>query len=130
MTLEKLYEDVYKRLSDDAGLTSKLGSGRVLDFGADSEIPGPYITIGGTHEVEGRTISDCERKAYVRLHIWSDYRGRKEIIEIEREVERALSGPTSEGEEYLFESFQILLDDDGWMHGVLVMRIYIQVSDS
>jgi hypothetical protein len=126
MTLEDIYKDVYARLSDDAALTGKIGPGKVFDFEAVTETPGPYIVIGDTHETEGRTLDGDERKVSVRLHIWSKYRGRKEIIEIEREAERAMSGPSATGEEYLFESFQVLMDDDGWMHGVLVMRIYIE----
>jgi hypothetical protein len=98
---------------------------KVFDFEPDEETPGPYVVIGDTHEVEGRTMADDERKVFVRLHIWSSYRGRKEVIGIERDIEAAL-----EGSEYLFESFQVLLDESDWMHGVVVYRTYIERDDA
>ena len=121
MTLEALHEDVYKRLTEHAPLAALLAGEKVYDFEPDEEVPGPYVIVGDTHEVEGRTMGDDERKVFIRLHIWSSYRGRKEVIQLEREVEAALNG-----DEYIFESFQVLLDDDGWMHGVVVFRTYIE----
>jgi hypothetical protein len=125
MTLLELYEDVYRRLTEYAPLTDLLKGERVYDFEPDTEVPGPYIAIGDTHEVEGRTLSDDERKVFIRLHIWSSYHGRKEIVQIEREVESALTGETSGSDGYLFESFQIILDGSGWMHGVVVFRTHM-----
>lgn len=124
MTLEALYEDVYGRLVGHGALTALLKGDGVYDFLPDEEVEGPYIVIGDTHEVEGRTIDDGERKVFVRLHIWSSYRGRREIVRIEREIEAALAGDT-----YLFESFQIIRDEDGWMHGIVVLRTYIEKED-
>ena len=121
MTLEALYEDVYKKLTEYAPLTALLRGDRVYDFEPDDEVEGPYVVIGDTHETEGRTMADSERKVFVRLHIWSSYHGRREVIRIEREIENAL-----EGDQYLHESFQILKSDDSWMHGVVVLRTYIE----
>jgi hypothetical protein len=125
MLLSGLYEDVYRRLTGHEPLADLLNGEKVYDFEPDEETPGPYVVIGDTHEVEGRTIADEERKVYVRLHIWSSYRGRKEVIGIEREIEAALGES-----EYLFESFQVLLDESGWMHGVVVYRTYIERNDA
>jgi hypothetical protein len=124
MTLLGLYEDIYKRLTEYSLLTELLSGEKVYDFEPDEETPGPYVVIGDTHEVEGRTLADGERKVFVRLHIWSSYRGRKEVIGIERKIEEAMKG-----DEYLFESFQVILDESDWMHGIAVFRTYIERDD-
>jgi hypothetical protein len=85
------------------------------------DTPGPYIVIGDTFDSEGRVMSDDERRVEIRLHIWSSYSGRAQLIDIEQAVEGAME---SAEQVYLFESFQILRDED-WMHGVVVFRTYI-----
>jgi hypothetical protein len=125
MTLSGLYEDIYRRLIGYSPLTTLLNGDKVYDFEPDEETQGPYIVIGDTHEVEGRVMDGEERKVFVRLHIWSSYQGRKEVIDIERKIEEAM-----EGDMYLFESFQVLLDESGWMHGVAVFRTYIERNDA
>lgn len=124
MTLEALYEDVYSRLSGNSALMALLKGDGIYDFIPGEQVKGPYIVIGDTHEVEGRTIDAGERKVFVRLHIWSSYRGRREIVRIERAIEVALSDGA-----YLFESFQIVHDEDDWMHGIVVLRTYIDKED-
>lgn len=127
MTLEALYKDVYESLTGHVALTALLGGPKVYDFEPEEpdEVEGPYIVIGDTHEVEGRTMDDGERKVFVRLYIWSSYRGRKEVIEIEREIEAAL-----DGDRYYYESFQVLPSDEGWRHGVVIFRTFIERNDT
>lgn len=124
MTLEALYEDVYSRLAGNSALMALLKGDGIYDFIPGEQVKGPYIVIGDTHEVEGRTIDAGERKVFVRLHIWSSYRGRREIVRIERAIEAALTDGA-----YLFESFQIVRDEDDWMHGIVVLRTYIDKED-
>lgn len=121
MRLAELYRDVYARLTGDDALVALLGGERVFDFMPGEETPGPYIVIGDTFDSEGRVMSDEERRVEVRLHIWSSYRGRAQVIEIEQAVEAAMENADHV---YIFESFQILRDED-WMHGILVFRTYI-----
>ena len=121
MKLAELYRNVYARLTGDDALVALLGGERVFDYMPGEETPGPYIVIGDTFDSEGRVMSDEERRVEVRLHIWSSYRGRAELINIEQAVEAAME---SAEQVYIFESFQILRDED-WMHGVLVFRTYI-----
>ena len=121
MKLKNLYEDVYARLTGNDALVALLGGERVFDFMPGEETPGPYIVIGDTFDSEGRVMSDEERRVEVRLHIWSSYRGRAQLIDIEQAVEAAME---SAEHVYIFESFQILRDED-WMHGIIVFRTYI-----
>jgi hypothetical protein len=123
--LKNLYEDVYARLTGDDALVALLGGERVFDFMPGEETPGPYIVIGDTFDSEGRVMSDEERRVEVRLHIWSSYRGRAQLIDIEQAVEAAME---SAEHDYFFESFQILRDED-WMHGIIVFRTYIDRTE-
>ena len=121
MRLKQLHEDVYSRLVGHTPLVEILGGERVFDFMPGEDTPGPYIVIGDTFDSEGRVMSDDERRVEIRLHIWSSYSGRAQLIDIEQAVEGAME---SAEQVYLFESFQILRDED-WMHGVVVFRTYI-----
>ena len=123
MTLEDLYADIYARLSDNEELSDLIGADRIFDYLPDESVPGPYIVIGDTNEVEGRLLNDEERKVFIRLHVWSSYAGRKETIDISRKVEKILSKDTNL---YIYESLQILHDDEQWVHGILVFRTYIE----
>lgn len=125
MKLSAIFEDVYARLTGDSALVALLGGERVFDFMPGEETPGPYIVIGDSFDTEGRVMSDEERRVEVRLHIWSSYRGRSQVVEIEQAVEAAMLGA---GQVYFFESFQILRDDD-WMHGVVVFRTYLDRTE-
>ena len=122
MRLAELYRDIYARLTGNDALVTLLGGERVFDYMPDERTPGPYIVIGDTFDTEGRVMSDEERRVEIRLHIWSSYRGRAQVIEIEQAVEAAME---SASQVYIFESFQILRDED-WMHGVVVFRTYIE----
>ena len=121
MKLSDLYRDIYARLTGSDALVTILGGERVFDYMPGEETPGPYIVIGDTFDTAGRVMADEERRVEVRLHIWSSYRGRAQLIDIEQAVEGAMDGPEHV---YIFESFQILRDGD-WMHGVIVYRTYI-----
>lgn len=121
MKLSDLYRDIYARLTGYDALVMLLGGERVFDYMPGEETPGPYIVIGDTFDSEGRVMSDEERRVEIRLHIWSSYRGRAELINIEQAIEAAME---SADHVYIFESFQILRDED-WMHGVIVFRTYL-----
>ena len=90
MRLAELYRDIYARLTGNDALVAILGGERVFDYMPDEKTPGPYIVIGDTFDTEGRVINDEERRVEVRLHIWSSYRGRAQVIEIEQAVEAAM----------------------------------------
>lgn len=123
MTLAELYKDIYRRLNESEELSALIGTKRIYDYMPDDSVAGPYVVIGDTNEVEGRLISDTERKVYIRLHIWSSYRGRSQTISIERIIESIL---TQDKNNYIFENFQLLHDDEQWVHGVVVFRTYIE----
>ena len=64
----------------------------------------------------GRILSDTERVWYQTLDVWSEYQGRKEVLEIIDLVKGLL--PT----EWFLEEFYVLDDPSGWYHGVGVIK--------
>ena len=124
MTLQELYEDLYARLSENEELTEIMGEGKILDYMPDDSdaILEPYVVIADTNEIEGRLMNDTDRQVTIRLHIWSDYEGRIEVIQIEQAIEKALE---TENSGYNFESFEIMRNGKYEEQGVLTLRYYI-----
>lgn len=78
---------IYQALTNDVTLMAKI-------TGVFDEVPEnqdyPYITLGETtinpYNTFGRKGKDTTRT----LHIWSDYEGNKEVLEIFSDIERIL----------------------------------------
>ena len=122
MTLVELLEDVYLKLTSSVELENLLGGEvKIYDFLPGSETPGPYVVIGDVQETEGRVLSAEERQVNLRIIIWSSYRGRSQCIAIARQIEDIL-----ENSDYIFESFDINRDSEGWTQGILTFRIYTE----
>ena len=122
MTLVELLEDVYLKLTSSVELENLLGGiEKIYDFLPGSETPGPYVVIGDIQETEGRVLSAEERQVNLRIIIWSSYRGRSQCIAIARQIENIL-----EKSDYIFESFDMNRDSEGWTQGILTFRIYIE----
>lgn len=75
----------------DAGLVSALGGGQVFDD-VPREAPFPYITIGDIDTRDWSTQSSRGHEHTVTLHLWSRYRGRKQVQDLIAEVDRILDG--------------------------------------
>jgi len=93
----------------------------------------PYIVVG---EISARNWSskfENGQEITVTLHIWSQYRGRKETDIIANEIEQALTSSDLElGNSFLgsfqkFESYDLIIDMDGiTRHGIIKMRYLIE----
>ena len=127
MELSGLIENVFSRLNESDALKAIIGTGKV--FGTNPYPPpasGPYVVIGDFTMDEGRLLNDSERVVYVTIHLWSSYKGMKEIIQMEQAVEEAMLAPPNPGGLYVYDSFRAFRDiEEGWMHGVLSFRVYI-----
>ena len=75
----------------DAGLVSALGGGQVFDD-VPREAPFPYITIGDIDSRDWSTQTSRGHEHTVTLHLWSRYRGRKQVQDLIAEVDRVLDG--------------------------------------
>jgi hypothetical protein len=116
MTLESLYTELYEALTGNAPLMAKVTG--VFDGLAPESQGGPFVVMGELQELPGRTMDEEERKCLVTLHVWSDYRGRKELFQVAELLDKAVP------EECLFEELQVLRDADGWWHGIATYRTY------
>lgn len=106
---------------------------KVYDDFPGKDIAMPFITAG---ETEGRDWSDkfqAGQQVMSTIHVWSDYPGRKECLEIQDAILRALSRQRLNlGQEFYavysgLDLSQIIIDLDGTTrHGILRIRYLIE----
>ena len=75
----------------DSGLVTALGGEQVFDD-VPRDVPFPYITIGDIDTRDWSTQTSRGHEHTVTLHLWSRYRGRKQVQELIGEVDRILDG--------------------------------------
>jgi len=116
MNLESLYTELYAALTGNTVLMAKVTG--IFDGLAPESQAGPFIVMGELQELPGRTMDEEERKCLVTFHVWSDYRGRKEVLQVAEALDKAMP------EGFLFDEIQVLRDADNWWHGVSTYRTY------
>lgn len=117
MSLEDKHRQLFDALSGSTGLMA-VCRGVYDDPPADAA--SPYVVVGDTHVVEGRLLDLTEDELYIRLHIWSRYKGRREVVSISGLLRQSLP------EWAFFEDLVIMQDPEEpeWWHGVLTIRGY------
>jgi hypothetical protein len=75
----------------DSNLVTALGGEQVFDD-VPREAPFPYITIGDIDTRDWSTQTSRGHEHTVTVHLWSRYRGRKQVQELIAEVDRILDG--------------------------------------
>ena len=82
----------------DSALVTALGGEQVFDD-VPRDVPFPYITIGDIDTRDWSTQTLRGHEHTVTLHLWSRYRGRKQVQDLIAEVDRILDGasPPLEG---------------------------------
>jgi hypothetical protein len=75
----------------DTALVTALGGDQVFDD-VPREAPFPYITIGDIDTRDWSTQTSRGHEHIVTLHLWSRYRGRKQVQDLIAEVDRILDG--------------------------------------
>lgn len=123
MTPVALQEAIYNRLANYSALTALLASDpRFAAPAIFDHVPQdavfPYVVIGDTTAIEWDTDDTTGAEYTVTLHVWSEYRGRKEAKKIQAELynalhrhELAISGATTVTCEW--EYAETVLDTDG-----------------
>jgi len=106
---------VYTALTGNAALMAKITG--VYDVVPEGTA-GPYIALGYSQSLRGRLLDDTERAWYLNIDIWSEYQGRKEILEIADIIAGVLS------DEWFLEELEVLNDPSGWYHGVITVKGY------
>ncbi len=125
-------ESVYGALTNDAGVQALLGDpARVYDSVPAAAIY-PYATLGDVLIREFDTKDQTGFEQTVVLHIWSRYRGRKELKDIMQAIYDVLHNGalTVTGANFVSCAFQqasTTLDNDGLtLHGVMRFRLIVQ----
>ena len=92
----------------------------------------PYVVIGDDTAIPFDTDDQVGADATLTIHVWSQYRGRKEAKDIQGEIYRLLNRATFEIIGYntvdcLWEFSETFVETDGaTRHGVSRYRITIQ----
>lgn len=127
-----LQQAIYTRLSGDTELVTTLGAA-VYDFVPDSA-PFPYVTIGDVTEAPNDTMGRTGRDMTVTVHIWSQYAGNKQVMQIADRVDDLLDrwAVTVTGwnaTHMLQEFFETFRDPDGkTRHGVARYRTHTHAT--
>jgi hypothetical protein len=145
MSIEyKIQQAIYDKLISDADLIDALAPNvqdktkpaiydnvpQQVDSGNDSVFP--YITIGDDTMIDWDTDTSQGKEATLTLHVWSRYRGRKEVKEIQGIIYDALHLSNLIITGYhsvlmLSEYSETLLDPDGLTrHGVQRFRLIVE----
>jgi len=129
-SLLQLQTALYQRLSGDSSLRSKISG--VYDLVPDGS-PFPYITLGEDTSVDDGTKTYDQEEVTHTLHIWSQYKGKKEAKEIlSLALEAITSSPLTLGNGFSvefsqLEFSQVFTDEDGkTQHGVARFRFKIK----
>lgn len=116
-----LQQAIYTRLSDQLSV-------EVYDH-VPQDAAYPYVTIGEGTESEWDTDDSLGIDATINIHVWSRYRGRKEVKQLQDQIYAALHRydlPVSGADTVLvnFEFADSFVDPDGLTrHGVQRFRI-------
>lgn len=145
MSIEyKIQKAIYDKLIADVTLKAALAANvqdstkaaiydnvpQAVDSGDDSVFP--YVTVGDDTMIDWDTDTSQGKEATLTLHVWSRYRGRKEVKEIQGMIYDALHLSNLIITGYhsvlmLSEYSETLLDPDGLTrHGVQRFRLIVE----
>ena len=131
-SLFAVQESIYGALTSSTALQSILGNpARCYDMVPPAAIF-PYVTFGDVVVKEYDTKDQTGLEQLLTLHVWSRYRGRKELKQIIQTIYDVLHNAALNvtGAIYvscMFQSASTLQENDGLtLHGILRYRIVVQ----
>lgn len=109
-------DEIYTALTTNSALMAKVT--KIADIIPDGQAS-PYIQIGVMNEVHD--VIDVGSQISLRLHIWSNYAGRKELFEIRELLKTALPSFC------MVTDFETLQDSEepNWWHGIMTIKYLI-----
>lgn len=122
-----LQQALYAALANDATLAGRVTG--IYSGRAPQGTAAPYIVVGEKTERDSSTHSTLGAESTAAIHIWSEYRGEREVLELYDELRRvlhyrplAIAGHSYQGG--TLELVTTSADPDGeTMHGVARYRI-------
>lgn len=131
-----IQQAIYAALTGNAALMA-LATGGILDYvpqaddaGADNAFP--YVTIGDDTAIPFDTDTSVGADTTITIHVWSRYRGRKEVKQIQGAIYAVLHRATIpvEGQHLVgidWIQSDSFMDSDGLTrHGVQTFRITVE----
>ena len=124
----ELQQAIFSELNGDSNLTSTLGASIYDDVPDHEAVTLPYVTVGEDTMLDYSTKDLTGSEITTNLHIWSSYRGSKEVKQIMDRVHTLLhdSNLTVTGRNLVnlrAEFSDVLRDPDGiTRHGVMRFR--------
>lgn len=124
----ELQQAIYSELSGDSELTSTLGASVYDDVPDHEAVTFPYVNIGEDTTLDYSTKDLVGSETTLNMHVWSRYRGSKEVKQIMDRVHSLLhdSNLTVTGRNFInlrAEFSDVLRDPDGiTRHGVMRFR--------
>lgn len=85
----ELQKAVFAALSGDAALVTRLGGARIHDR-TPARAEFPYVTLGRMSATDHSTASERADEALMTLNVWSQAKGKREVLEIAELVRAAL----------------------------------------
>lgn len=88
----------------------------------------PYIVIGESTENGADLLVRIGRELVLTVHVYSRYKGSKEVKEIMNEISRVLDRKTLSTAAWVFplvrlESAQSMIEDEDQRHGIMNLRM-------
>ena len=111
------HQKLYEALTSNAALMAKVSC---ITDDPPPNVTTPYIEVGETYEGNGELVDNSCAAVVVTLHIWSNYKGRKEVLEIRDLLIAAIP------DWCLFEMFSVEQDskEPVWWHGIFEIRYF------
>lgn len=80
-----LQRAIFIALSGDIGLAAMIGGNKIYDY-APPLAGFPYITLGRTSVFDWSTGTESGSEHILTLHVWSQAKGRKEVLQVMERV--------------------------------------------
>lgn len=124
---------VYNRLRGYSALTALIGAGngRIYDQVPESNAVFPYVTLGEIVSLPFDTKDSIGQDQTVTLHVWSRYKGNKEVKQILDAIydalhRHALSLASHATVDCKYEYSETYRDEDNTRNGIIRFRITTQ----
>lgn len=131
----ELQTAIYSRLTGFAALTALVGGGtpRIYDHVPDNGAAFPYVTIGESTAIPFDTKDTLGSEDIISIHVWSRYKGKKEVKQILGEIYNALHRyiltlPNHVCVDCLQEMSEVYQDDDKTYNGIARYRVTTQAN--
>ncbi|MCP8970570.1 DUF3168 domain-containing protein [Ectobacillus ponti] len=125
IALDVIQKAIFQKLSTTGNITSFCGVYDLIPENASF----PYVRVGDDRAVPWETKSFDGHQVTSTIHIWSAYKGKKEVKNIISLVDNAIRAGLTLDAGYTMDFWRLssanILEDDRYQHGVLTYTFRI-----